>query len=80
MIDELNSMKVHSLIIPDTRQWDIPLIQALFQPCDMKEITSIPSQNSAPNDLQIWYFSRNGSYTVKSSYRLFMDNIIDHSQ
>lgn len=71
---------VMDLIIPETKQWNRGLINDIFAPRDVVEITNIPLNPLLSKDERIWHFSRNGNYTVKSGYLLLMETITNHTQ
>lgn len=61
---------VGDLFIPDTRIWNVQLIQELFITEDVERIMrTMPCQNNH-DDRLIWHFSRDGKYSVKSTYKL----------
>ncbi|CAN1164486.1 Putative ribonuclease H protein At1g65750 [Linum perenne] len=70
---ELDGLKVCELFIPGTCEWDSEMIQELFCECDWRLIMQIPTHTTAGRDTRIWHFSRNGQYTVRSSYRVIME-------
>ncbi|XP_073152635.1 uncharacterized protein [Henckelia pumila] len=67
---DLQEMRVHNLMIPGHKEWDIELIHEIFNERDISRITSIPLGMSNFEDLLIWHFTDNGCYTVKSGYHL----------
>lgn len=53
--------------------WD--LLHALLTPADVDRVLQVPFLNCGEEDKQIWHFTSNGSYSVKSGYRLFCDKL-----
>lgn len=60
-------MKVSSLI-QEERQWDVLKLHNLFPINDVQRILQLPVGDVA--DIDIWAFTSNGAYTVKSGYVL----------
>ena len=61
-------IKVSLLINSHTRNWDMDLLQDLFQPEEVKLIKSIPLGNVSTLDKIVWSHSQSGVYSVKSGY------------
>jgi ribonuclease HI len=55
------------------------LIQQVFNQRDASEIIKIPLNLLQNDDVPIWRFSRNGTYSVRSAYYQLMEVIIDNS-
>ncbi|CAN1332707.1 Putative ribonuclease H protein At1g65750 [Linum perenne] len=72
---EMADLRVNDLWIPGTKQWDIELLDELFNDQDAKAISEIPLCNTPGPDTPIWHFSKNGSLTVRSAYRIWADQI-----
>ncbi|CAN0919033.1 LINE-1 reverse transcriptase homolog [Linum grandiflorum] len=75
----LIDMNVHDLLDHRCHDWNIPLLEQLLPSRDVQLITSIPITTAAGPDKRIWHGSKNGRYTVKSAYRLYMDTMVDHT-
>ena len=60
---------VSDLIDPVTAQWEVDVVQALFNPRDVEEILKIPIC-SGMEDCVAWFFDKKGMFSVKSAYRL----------
>ena len=52
------------LIDPESRQWDLNLLQGLFNPSKENLIKSFPLCNVAMEDKVIWPHTPSGKYTV----------------
>ncbi|KAK4383357.1 hypothetical protein Sango_2783400 [Sesamum angolense] len=61
---------VSELILPDTGEWDVELINALFWPEDRALILQIPLSRVGMADLLVWHYSPNGLFSVRSAYDL----------
>uniref|UniRef100_A0A2N9HFG8 Endonuclease/exonuclease/phosphatase domain-containing protein n=1 Tax=Fagus sylvatica TaxID=28930 RepID=A0A2N9HFG8_FAGSY len=64
---------VDSLIQLPTRQWNVPLIDAVFSTTEVATIKSIPLSRWASPDVLIWSETKNGVHSVKSAYHLLME-------
>ena len=49
--------------------WNYDLIQNTFLPQDVESILSIPLANGGGGDTVIWYYQKDGRYTVNLGYR-----------
>ncbi|CAN1178939.1 hypothetical protein LINPERHAP2_LOCUS33910 [Linum perenne] len=74
----MEELTVSELCIPGLDEWDVELINDLFNPRDAAEIKSLQPR-AMSNDVRIWGLSRDGDYTVRSAYRLIMERIADRS-
>ncbi|KAK6164785.1 hypothetical protein DH2020_001649 [Rehmannia glutinosa] len=70
LIPTLADITVADLMIPGEKMWDVELLNEIFIPRDISEITAIPLSNSGTEDIMIWHFTRNGMYAVKSGYQV----------
>ncbi|CAN0912292.1 Uncharacterized mitochondrial protein AtMg00310 [Linum grandiflorum] len=75
----LLDMLVRDLLDHQRSDWNAALLEQLFSPRDVQLITSIPIATAAGPDKRIWHGSKNGRYTVKSAYRLYMDTMVDRT-
>ena len=64
---------VNQLILPQTREWNVPLINQLFYRFDAEEICKIKLPVSETEDHLAWNYEKNGIFTVRSAYRLGMN-------
>ena len=67
-------LRVSELIDMENRCWNLHLLQQLFLLFEVEEICSIPLGYSLPSDKQIWTGTSNGLFTVRSAYKLSIDN------
>ena len=65
-----NNLKVADLILDKPRRWNKDLIAVLFQPRDADLIFQIPLCAVARADRCIWHFTKSGTFSVKSAYRV----------
>lgn len=64
------------------RNWDVDILNDLFELEDIDHILSIPISYHPTEDKLIWQGEGNYAYSVKSCYRLLMeekDNIYIHT-
>ncbi|XP_058208234.1 uncharacterized protein LOC131321248 [Rhododendron vialii] len=50
--------------------WNVSLIKDLFSESDVDSILSIPISSQGCGDKGLWHYTNNGSFSVKSAYRL----------
>jgi hypothetical protein len=64
---------VKELMIPETRWRNRQLINTIFMPFEVEQISQIPITNISRNDEFTWPKSRDDNYTVKSGYQAIKD-------
>lgn len=71
--EAIEGRKVADLMVTGQVEWDIDLIQDIFEQRDANLILSIPLR---PNDVDIWFWNKEklGGYTVKSAYAMLQEN------
>ena len=67
---ELTDLVVQDLMIPRLKEWDVELIQGLFDDHDVEEIVK-----TYVVDTIIWNYTPNGQYSMKSGYRVAVDRL-----
>ncbi|KAK6124264.1 hypothetical protein DH2020_042016 [Rehmannia glutinosa] len=55
-------------------QWNTQLVRQNFWPLDRDLILSIPLSHSNPPDKIIWHYEKSGNYSVRSGYKLALQN------
>jgi ribonuclease HI len=68
-----NHTKVKDLIVPNTSQWNTNLIHQLFFPFEAQQICNIPLVDTNSRDDLTWAGTKDGTYSVKSSYHTISD-------
>ena len=63
---------VDQLIQSESMTWNKELISQIFCTRDVEMILSIPLSHRCPRDSLIWHGTRNGSFSVKSAYQVFL--------
>lgn len=67
--------EVNLLINPEKGECEAGLVQQIFLPNDAETILSIPLSNRLPPDKVIWAVNKNGRFSVRSAYRLAMEEV-----
>ena len=65
--------RVSELISHDVAAWKTQIIDAIFLPHEAELIKSIPLSSCLPEDTIVWAATPNGLFTVRSAYRLAME-------
>lgn len=68
---------VNDLMLTDRQSWNIPLIKEMFNERDVEEIKGIPLFNTNDEDMMMWRLNSTGCYSVRSEYRLLMEELGD---
>ncbi|GFZ19528.1 hypothetical protein Acr_28g0002330 [Actinidia rufa] len=63
---------VGDLICQDTGRWSKELIETIFFQSEASKICGIPIRSKTEEDKQIWHYTKQGIYSVKSRYHLAM--------
>ena len=69
----LNEAKVSSTIDPESREWNVELLQNGVAPFLIQKILSILICKTTQDGMIIWPCSKDGSYTVRIGYQLFYE-------
>jgi hypothetical protein len=77
--DVLQNVRVHSLIDQNTNGWNYNLVNYYFDYDIVQEIIRTPIFHQVEEDALIWKAEKNGQYSVKSAYRLCVENIAENS-
>ena len=51
-------------------RWNRNLLESLLAPYDVQVVVSIPTSNNGGPDYLVWHYEEEGSYSVRSGYRL----------
>lgn len=73
MDPNLNMLTFHDLMASDVKRWDVHMLHALFNNETVTSILETPILNDVHDDKSVWKFTKDGHYSVKSGYILFMD-------
>ena len=73
----LDSPVVHvkDLFYPGTRIWDLGLLERTFLSWEVEMIKVILVSEGQVEDLLTWPLAPNGNYSVRSAYRMLMDEV-----
>ncbi|KAF5468558.1 hypothetical protein F2P56_012701 [Juglans regia] len=72
-MSQWKEQKVSTLIDPVTKTWNEGVIRNLFSHEEATVILQIPLSRLGTCDKQIWGFTKDGVFTVRSAYHLGMD-------
>lgn len=75
----LHNYTVRSLMDTGNKQWNTDLILRIFNVDQAKDIPQTPLVPQVPEDRLVWKGEKNGLYSVKSAYRLCMEELVDVS-
>ncbi|XP_073294536.1 uncharacterized protein [Primulina huaijiensis] len=64
----MEELRVSDLMRSNPQQWDIGLLNELFNDRDVKAILQILLQETNCPDSWVWHYSKTGNYIVKSGY------------
>ena len=67
--------RVSELISLDVAAWKTQIIDAILLPYEAEFIKSIPLSSRLPEDTTVWAATPNGLFTVRSVYRLAMEEV-----
>jgi len=75
----VQNFTVNSLIEDTTKRWNEQIIRQVFSPYIASSILHTPLFSQVQHDRLIWKAEKNGRYSVRSAYRLCVDELIDVS-
>ena len=70
---------VKELMYPSMKEWNREVISHIFSPEVANSIVSTPLLEQVETDKLVWKAEKNGIYSVKSAYRLCVDDLVDIS-
>ncbi|XP_030964645.1 uncharacterized protein LOC115985893 [Quercus lobata] len=70
--------KVATLIDGQRGEWDVDALQSTLMPKDVESVLTIALSPTLPEDCLIWALTSSGKFTVKSAYRLALEERTDH--
>ncbi|CAN1305895.1 Probable helicase MAGATAMA 3 [Linum perenne] len=74
-MEGLEHLVVSDLLLPGIPEWYEGLLDDLLTARDAEIILSMPAPDGTGTDKRIWEASRDGRYTVRTSYRLVTDSL-----
>ncbi|CAJ2655005.1 unnamed protein product [Trifolium pratense] len=75
----LQNIKVKHLISNTTKEWDSHVINNIFDQGTADAILRTPLFQQVTSDKLVWKAEKKGNYTVKSAYRLCVEELLDTS-
>lgn len=76
--DGLDLLKVSHLLLPDEKKWNTHFIQSTMIPSHMELVLNVPLFVVTVESV-FWWHIKDGNYSVKSAYNIFMERIVDLS-
>ncbi|CAN1315690.1 Putative ribonuclease H protein At1g65750 [Linum perenne] len=71
----LQGLVVCDLRIPGVLEWEVELIEGLFDERDVEEILKLPIGVGGTDDKLIWNFEKTGICSVRSTYGVYLDHV-----
>ena len=68
---------VDSLMDTNSKSWNGDLVKQVFSEDIATSILNAPLFDQVPNDKLIWKAGKNGLYSVRSTYRLCVEDLVD---
>ncbi|XP_058776331.1 uncharacterized protein LOC131650640 [Vicia villosa] len=73
------NLYVQDLLLPNTKQWNILVVESLFDNVVAKEILSVPLVEDVVVNGLVWSAENSENYSVRSGYRLWRNSIASRS-
>jgi ribonuclease HI len=78
-LEYIQNTKLAHLIDHSTKEWNQDIIHTLFDQNIVDSILKTPLIQQVSSDRLVWKAEKNGNYSVKSAYRLCVEELIDTS-
>jgi hypothetical protein len=75
----VRAMSINNLMMPNDKRWNENTVRQVFSAELANKILSTPFVAHVQSDRLVWKAERNGKYSVKSAYRLCVEELIDTS-
>ena len=75
----VQNFTVQSLIDASHKRWNSDVVQQVFSPDIAALILRTPLLDQVVEDSLVWKGEKNGMYSVRSAYRLYVDEIVDNT-
>jgi len=75
----LANLRVSDCLLPDQKSWDVPFLHLIFSEQIVEHIVATPLYPLVREDRLIWKKENNGEYSVRSAYRLCINELLDTS-
>jgi hypothetical protein len=69
-----HNISVKDLLLPNEKRWDKDKIESLFSLDVVRRILATPLFDMVENDRLLWIDDMQGQYSVKSGYKMLMNN------
>ncbi|CAN1248831.1 Putative ribonuclease H protein At1g65750 [Linum perenne] len=74
---EWANLRVCDLWMLETREWDVELLEHVFEQADVEAIISTTTLVGRGADEIIWTADKQGEYSVKSGYKVYMNRCVN---
>jgi len=75
----LANLRVSDCLMSNQKSWNLPFLHSVFNQQVVEHIVNTPLYPSVREDRLIWKKENNGDYSVRSAYRLCMNELLDTS-
>jgi len=75
----LANLRVSDCILPNQKSWNVPLLNSIFNEQIVEHIITTPLYPPVHDDRLVWKKESNDEYSVRSVYRLCMNELLDTS-
>lgn len=75
----LANLRVSDCLLPNQKSWNLPFLCSVFNQQVVEHIVNTPLYPSVCEDRLVWKKENNGDYSVRSAYRLCMNELLDTS-
>ena len=67
---------VSELFLPNSKSWDVELLNNIFYPWEAEEISRIHVSPYCQIDAYVWPLTLNGDYSVRSAYKMLVSEVM----
>lgn len=71
----LRTFRVRDLILSDRKSWNQDLLRDFLLPAQCDAVLRVPLYSSISHDTRTWWPTKNGIYSVKSAYHIFLEKL-----
>lgn len=65
--------------MPNEKRWNLPFIHNIMIPSHMEAVLNVPLFDAVSQDSMYQWPNKDGKYSVKSAYNIFMERVVDLS-
>ena len=67
---------VSELFLPNSKSWDVELLNNIFYPWEAEEISRIHVSPYCQTDAYVWPLTSNGDYSIRSAYKMLVSEVM----